>query len=82
MKPVPKWMYSPMMSVAHPQGTARQIAAILSIEAREYKVAGRKDAARALRDTATRLRRIASGEAPFKAFDWPSSPSAAGDADK
>lgn len=27
MKPYPKWTYSPMLIVAHPQSTARQIAA-------------------------------------------------------
>lgn len=70
MKLAPKWMYSPMTSVAHPQSTARQIAAILTIEAREYKAVGRKDAARALRHTASGLRRIADGASPFQAFSW------------
>lgn len=71
MKLRAKWMYSPMNSVAHAQGTARQIAQILNIEAAEYKAAGRKDAARALRQTAMRLRRVAAGQSPQEAFGWP-----------
>lgn len=71
MKLMAKWMYSPMNSVAHQQGTAKHIAQILDIEAKEYRAAGRKDAAKALRATAMRLRRVAAGQSPQAAFDWP-----------
>ena len=50
------------------------VARILEVEACLYREGGQKEAATALRNTATMLRRIDAGKSPAEVFDWPDSP--------
>lgn len=58
------------------------VARILEVEACLYREGGQKEAATALRNTATMLRRIEVGKSPAEVFDWhDSAPTQKGDSD-
>ena len=69
---IPNWMYERQTIVAHPESTINGVAKMLRIEAQLYRVAGRENAAQAIRQVAARLTEIsANGWSPAVAFDWP-----------
>lgn len=69
---IPKYLQEP----CNKPGTVGldYVARILEVEATLYREGGQREAATALRNTATLLRRIEVGKSPSEVFDWPQSP--------
>lgn len=67
---VPKYLYEPIHGYnCYGIDLVRKC---LELEAREYRNAGRADAASALRNTASALKRMVKNRlSPAAAFDWP-----------
>ena len=63
---IPNYMYEPVYTLIN----FRQIARMLEIEANEYRIIGRHNAASALRCAAQALKEVGRDKSPAKAFGW------------